>query len=124
MSSATTPYRPVMQSPTPLRDWLTAFYKLWVDRGFLFPHLVFDGYKACASDAEDVMLVTFDGLDGLLCKAEAICMTQCALPGLLSIHWVLSIDTSCCLSHRDDVLSKSNITSGNIKAPRTFAFYL
>ena len=85
MNLATTPYRPLMQSPVPIGEWLTALFELLVERNLLIPRLTLQGSNACAKDAMDVMLATFEGLDGLLYKAETTCNIPCPFPGLLFI---------------------------------------
>ena len=85
MSIATTPYRPLMNKPVPIQNWLLAVYNLLGKRQRPVEELTLPCYTACESDEKDVMLVTLPDLDGLLSQAEATCMKRCDLPGLLFI---------------------------------------
>ena len=83
MSTATSPYRPLMQKPVPIQTWLIALFNLLKKRQRLVEELTLPNFKACESDEDDVTIVTLPNLDGLLSQAEATCMKRCELPGLL-----------------------------------------
>ena len=85
MGIATSPYRSLMQKPVPIQTWLSALFNLLKTRGRLVEELTLPNFKPCANDEDDVTIVTLPNLDGLLSQAEATCMKQCALPGLLFI---------------------------------------
>ena len=83
MSIATSPYRPLMMKNVPIQEWLNKLFDLMKERQHFVDDDSFANYSGYECDEQDVFLVTSRHLDGLLNQAEAACVKQCSLPGLL-----------------------------------------
>ena len=72
-------------------------------------------FSAYQSDEQDVTLVTLPHLDGLLSQAEATCMKQCSLPGLLFITCCRLPPTMALLSGFQYYPTACGSTPGNVR---------
>ena len=71
-------------------------------------------FSAYQSDEQDVTLVRLPHLDGLLSQAEATCMKQCSLPGLLFITCCRLPPTMALLSRLQYYPTACGSTPGNV----------
>ena len=115
MSIAISPYRPLMQKSVPIKKWLEKLFDLLKEREHFVDDQSLPTFSAYESDEQDVVLGTSRHLDGLLNQAEATCMKQCSLPGLLFITCCRLPPTVVLLSGFQYYPTACGSTPGNLR---------